>query len=102
MSAPEQKSGPDGYSGDQDIDTAGTEADDNAATAAGPAARRRGQAASPDASYAEAPDNEHKPIGPSDPGSMHRREDDDEAMSRSPDFHETPATVARPAIDRHR
>jgi len=102
MNAPEQKSGPDGYSGDQDIDTAGTEADDESATAAGPAARRRGQATPPDASYADAPDNEHKPIGPSDPGSMHRREDDDEARAHSSDFHDAAATVARPAIDRHR
>ena len=48
-------SGPDGDSGDQDIDTAGTEADDSAATAAGPAAKRRDQAAAPDASDADAP-----------------------------------------------
>src|ERR1044072_7725563 len=66
MSAPEQKSGPDGYSGDQDIDTAGPEPDDEAAPARGPARRRRNQATSPDAPYADAPDNEHKPIGPSD------------------------------------
>ena len=98
-------SGPDGdsgNSGDQDIDTAGTEADDESPTAAGPSTRRRGRATAPDASFADAPDNEHRPIGPSDPGSMHRREDDAEAMARSSDFHDTAATVARPAIDRHR
>jgi hypothetical protein len=94
-------SGPDGYSGDQDIDTAGTEADDES-TAAGPA-RKRGRATPPDASFADAPDNERPPIGPSDPGSMHRREDDEEAMAHSPDFHDTTAPAAgRPAIDRHR
>ena len=98
-------SGPDGdsgNSGDQDIDTAGTEADAESPTAAGPAARRQGRAASPDASYADAPDNERPPVGPSDPASMHRREDDAEARARSSDFHDTAATVGRPAIDRHR
>ena len=95
-------SGPDGDSGDQDIDTAGTEADDQSATATGPAARRKGRAEAPDARYADAPDNEHRPIGASDPASMHRREDDDEAQARSSDFHDTAATVARPVIDRHR
>ena len=95
-------SGPDGDSGDQDIDTAGTEHDDESATAAGPAARRRGQAAAPDAAYADAADNEHRPISPIDPGSMHRREDDAEARAHSSDFHDTAATVARPVIDRHR
>ena len=97
--------GPDGDAGDtgdQDIDTAGTEADDESPTGAGPAARRRDRAAAPDASFANAPDNEHRPIGASDPGSMHRREDDAEAMAHSSDFHDTAATVARPVIDRHR
>jgi hypothetical protein len=107
-SVPPQKqvepvSGPDGdSSGDQDIDTAGTEADVESATAAGPAARKRGRATSPDASYADAPDNERRPIGAHDPGTMHRREDDDEAMAHSPDFHDTTLGVGRPAIDRHR
>lgn len=95
-------SGPDGDSGDQDIDTAGTEADVESPTGAGPAARRPGRASSPGASYAEAADNERRPIGAHDPGSMHRREDDDEAMAHSPDFHDAPARVAPPAIDRHR
>jgi len=88
--------------GDQDIDTAGTEADVESPTGAGPAARRPGRASSPDASFADAADNEQRPIGAHDPGSMHRREDDAEAMAQSPDFHDTRATVARPAIDRHR
>ena len=98
-------SGPDGDSrdsGDQDIDTAGTEADDESPTAAGPSARRRGRGTAPDASFADAPDNEHRPIGPSDPASLHRREDDAEARAHSSDFHDTAATVARPVIDRHR
>ena len=98
-------SGPDGDStdhGDQDIATAGTEHDDESGTAAGPAARRRGRATAPDASFADAPGNEGRAIGPSDPASMHRREDDAEAMAHSSDFHDTAATVARPVIDRHR
>ena len=98
-------SGPDGDSadhGDQDIDTAGTEHDEESPTASGPAARRRGRATTPDASFAEAPGNQGRAIGPSDPASMHRREDDAAAMAHSSDFHDTAATVARPVIDRHR
>ena len=90
--------GPDGDSGggDQDIDTAGTEADTEPSSASGPSSRSRGRAAAPDASLADAPENEHRPIGAHDPGTMHRREDDAEAMAHSPDFH------GRPVIDRHR
>lgn len=94
-------SGPDGDSSDQDIDTAGTEADDSSTTAAGPAARGEGQAQSPEGRYADAPDNERRPIGALDPGSMHRREDDAEALKHSPDFRDAPP-AGRPAIDRHR
>jgi hypothetical protein len=106
-SVPPQKqldpvSGPDGDSstGDQDIDTAGTEADVESPTAAGPSSRKPGRTTSPDASFADAPDNERTPIGAHDPGTMHRREDDDEAMAHSSDFHDR--TPARPVIDRHR
>jgi hypothetical protein len=95
-------SGPDGDGGDQDIDTAGTEHDDESPTAMGPASRRGRRAATPDASLADAPDNEHRPIGAHDPGSLHRREDDAEAMAHSPDFHDATPTVGRPVIDRHR
>ena len=95
-------SGPDGDSGDQDIDTAGTEADVESPTGAGPAARAPGRASSPDASYADAEDNERPPIGTQHPERMHRREDDDAARAGSPDFHDTQSTVARPVIDRHR
>ena len=94
--------GPDGDSSDQDIDTAGTEADVESPTGAGPAARKSGRASAPDASFADAPDNERQPIGAHDPGSMHRREDDDEAMAHSPDFHDAATGVGRPVIDRHR
>jgi len=95
-------SGPDGDSGDQDIDTAGTEADAESPAGAAPAARQPGRASSPDASFADAADNERRPIGAHDPGSMHRREDDAEAMAHSSDFHDAPARAGRPAIDRHR
>ena len=113
-SAPPQQqldpvSGPDGHSGDQDIetgdqdiDTAGTEADAESPAGAAPAARKPGRASSPDASFADAADNERRPIGAHDPGSMHRREDDAEAMAHSSDFHDAPARAGRPAIDRHR
>ena len=95
-------SGPDGASGDQDIDTAGTEADVESPTGAGPAARRPGRASAPDASYADAEDNDRPPIGAQHPERMHRREDDDAAMAGSSDFHDTSHSVARPVIDRHR
>ena len=101
VSGPDGDSGNSGDSSDQDIDTAGTEADDSTGTASGPSTRRRGQATSPPASYADAPDNERPSIGPHDPASMHRHEDDAEAMAQSPDFHDAPA-AGRPAIDRHR
>ena len=102
VTGPDGDSGDSGDSGDQDIDTAGTEADDGDTTASGPTTRRRGRAMSPDASFADAPDNDRKPVGPHDPGSMHRREDDAEAMAHSSDFHDTASTMGRPAIDRHR
>ncbi len=106
--APQQQldpvSGPDGHSGDsgdQDIDTAGTEADTESPGAMGPTSRKDGQATAPDASFGKAPDNERRPIGAHDPTSMHRREDDVEALAHSPDFHQA-QPVGRPAIDRHR
>jgi hypothetical protein len=99
---PDGDSGSPSDSGDQDIDTAGTEADDTSSTASGPSVRRQGRARSPDASFADAPDNERKPISPLDPASMHRREDDADAMAHSPDFHDGTPAVGRPAIDRHR
>ena len=89
-------SGPDGDAGDQDIDTAGTEADTDFPGATGPTTRQRGSGAAPDASFAHAPENDRRPIGAHDPASMHRHEDDDEARAHSPDFH------GRPVIDRHR
>jgi hypothetical protein len=75
-------SGPDGDSGDQDIDTAGTEADEESMTATGPTARKHGSPARPRASLADAPENERAPIGSHEPASMHRREDDAKAKAR--------------------
>jgi hypothetical protein len=81
---------PDGYSGDQDIDTAGTEADGESMTAMGAAARRDGAPHAPDPSYADAPENQRPPVGAHNPGSMHRHEDDAQARARSSDFHDVP------------
>ena len=83
-------SGPDGdagATGDQDIDTAGTEADTEAPTARAP---RHAHAIAPPLRMrvARAPKSERRPIGAHDPASMHRREDDSEAMAHSPDFHD--------------
>src|SRR5262245_7749093 len=77
-------------SGDQDIDTAGTEAD--TMTALGPSARKRHPAPG---SLADAPGNEGKAIGPHDPATMHRAEDDVEHLAESPDFHDRPGSGAR-------
>jgi hypothetical protein len=83
-------SGPDGDSSDQDIDTAGTEADDQSMTAMGPAARRSGAPHPPDPSYGDATENARRPIGAQDPSSMHRRENDAKAFANSSDVHDQP------------
>lgn len=44
--------------------------------AIGPTVRDDHSPHRPDPSLADAPDNQAKPIGPHDPASMHRREDD--------------------------
>ena len=75
--------------GDQDIDTAGTEADDEPSPLP-PPARRSGSPRRPDASMADAPENQAAPIGPHAPASLHRREDDDRARAVSPEFHDRP------------
>ena len=69
---------------DQDIDTAGTEADETFA-------ERHPQAPTP-------PDPTGAPLGPapgsdgeergSDPRTLHRAEDDEAAYARSPEFHD--------------
>jgi hypothetical protein len=74
--------------GDQDIDTAGTEADDEQPSPLPPPARRSGSPRRPPASMADAPENQAAPIGPHAPASLHRREDDDWARAASPDFHD--------------
>jgi hypothetical protein len=60
--------------------------------AIGPTVRDEHSPQPPDPSMADAPDNQGKPVGPHDPASMHRREDDDEAMASSPDFHDRPGS----------
>ena len=76
--------------GDQDIDTAGTEADDESPSALPPPARRSGSPRHSAASMADAPENQAPPIGPHAPASLHRREDDDRARAVSPEFHDRP------------
>lgn len=73
---------------DQDIDIAGTEAD--------PAFRQRdgGRPDSDrDSTATDAATPEHTPTERgSEPGSLHRAEDDDAARSRSPEFHDLPGS----------
>jgi hypothetical protein len=74
---------------DQDIDTAGTEADHSYPE------RHRGE-------QVEAPDVTQGPLGVpsesdelqrgSDPRTLHRAEDDDAAYARSPEFHDRPGS----------
>ena len=74
---------------DQDIDTAGTEADDEF--------RERHDRDRPEGHDPTAgplgipPDDENVPRG-SEPGTLHRAEDDEEAFERSPEFHDQPGS----------
>ena len=65
-------------------------------TAIGPTVRTEDSPQPSDPALADAPDNHAKPIGPHDPASMHRREDDEQARAVSPDF------TDRPGSGRHR
>jgi hypothetical protein len=75
---------------DQDIDTAGTEADDEFRE------RHEGdRVAGHDVTTGPLgipPDDTDVPRG-SDPRTLHRAEDDDVAFERSPEFHDQPASV---------
>lgn len=93
--AGDTRRGPDGDSGDQDIDTAGTEADPDPMTSTGPSARKGGAPRAPDARMADAPGNENPPIGSHNPGSLHRREDDEEVRLNTPEFHNQPGYTRR-------
>jgi hypothetical protein len=80
---------------DQDIDTAGTEADPDS-----PAAKRLEQAEGP---REDAPDSDTQAPGStgvargSDHRTLHRREDDQEAAARSPEFTDRPAADREPS-----
>jgi hypothetical protein len=73
---------------DQDIDTAGTEADPEFA----PQARQPGDPTpAPATTEAALPERAPTPRG-SEPGTLHRAEDDEAARSRSPEFHDLPGS----------
>lgn len=67
---------------DQDVDTAGTDADDERAA-------REGRRDDPSADRARAA-GDQQPRSPNDPGTMHRAEDDAAAQAGSRDFSEQP------------
>ncbi len=66
---------------DQDVDTAGTEADEERAA-------RHGERHPAATDVAQTGDGDHAARSPVDPASMHRAEDDDAAQSGSRDFSE--------------
>jgi hypothetical protein len=73
---------------DQDIDIAGTEADPEFS----PQARQPGdRSPATDAADAALPELAQTPRG-SEPGTLHRAEDDEAARSRSPEFHDLPGS----------
>lgn len=90
---------------DQDVDTAGTEADDGHAdrirehdvTLHDPTAEPVG--ALPDDGTRErrgdAPGNDGPPLSPLNPSAMHRAEDDTDARATSPDFSERPDRASK-------
>jgi hypothetical protein len=73
---------------DQDIDTAGTEADEEFRQ------RHQGERVGHDATTGPLgipPDEAETPRG-SDPRTLHRAEDDDVAFEHSPEFHDQPGS----------
>jgi hypothetical protein len=77
--------------GDQDIDTAATNAYDEFASERGDAIQEPTQAHSTVAT-GDAIDNDDAPIGPHDPSSMPRAEDDAAVRERSPEFNDRPGS----------
>jgi hypothetical protein len=76
--------------GDQDIDTAATNVDDELASERGELTTAEPIEAN--VAYGDAIDNDATPIGPHDPASMPRAEDDAEVLERSPEFHDRPGS----------
>jgi hypothetical protein len=72
---------------DQDIDTAGTEADAESVKARTHRAETRGVEKGEPAAPAQPPGSTGPARG-SDPRTLHRREDDDVAEARSPEFND--------------
>jgi hypothetical protein len=82
---------------DQDIDTAGTEADPEVAE------RTPGKGgAVPDPTkhpQGAPPSDEGQERGTADPASMHRAEDDEAAFAASPEFHDRPGSGRHAGVD---
>ena len=75
---------------DQDIDTAGTEADPEFAQRPG-AQPNSDRTRAKDPADTAMPELAPTPRG-SEPGTLHRAEDDEAAQSRSPEFHDEPGS----------
>lgn len=75
---------------DQDIDIAGTEADPESTPKPGtqPSGDRTSTTGAADTA---APERTPTPRG-SEPGTLHRAEDDEAAQARSPEFHDQPGS----------
>jgi hypothetical protein len=81
--------------GDQDIDTAATNAYDEFASERGDTATDREtpeRDAHAQTNVGDAIDNDAPPIGLHDPSSMPRGEDDPVVLDRSPEFHDRPGS----------
>jgi hypothetical protein len=79
--------------GDQDIDTAATNAYDEFASERGDAVQEpTPTSSSSSAAAGDAVDNDAPPIGLHDPSSMPRAEDDATVLERSPEFNDRPGS----------
>ena len=78
--------------GDQDIDTAATNAYDECASERGDCTDVPADSAAASAAAGDAVDNDDAPIGLHDPSSMPRGEDDAAVREHSPEFHDRPGS----------
>ncbi len=78
--------------GDQDIDTAATDAYGELSSATGDDTQTSPDSGGTNAAAGHAVDNDDAPIGLHDPASMPRGEDDATVRERSPEFHDRPGS----------
>lgn len=84
---------------DQDIDTAGTEADPEIESR--PPGKGRALTDPTEHPQGAPPSDEGLARTPTEPSSMHRAEDDDEARARSPEFNDQPGSGRMAGVPPH-